>query len=118
MYPIWMYDAMEFHFGLQDRLYFIWCYHFDELIPHGQVFDLQRWIFGPASSVPKYVCIAALEAEGIAYEDTVTPYSGDFELASGVRLSDNHETKHMHGIEMYGDQYIDALENPYAAYSC
>lgn len=108
VYSIWTYDAMEFHFGMQDRLYIIWCDHFDELVLHGQAFDLQRWIFGPASSVPKNVCIAALKAEGIPYQDKVRSHVGKLELASGVSLSYDDETEHVHGIGKYDDQYIDA----------
>lgn len=42
--PIWLYDAMEFHFE-GDRLFLIWCDYLDELVSNGEVFQLDKWVF-------------------------------------------------------------------------
>jgi hypothetical protein len=106
-YPIWKYDAIEFHFGDSTcQLYLIWCDHLNQLARDGQAFHLHLWVFGDLRPLHKDRCIQALRNEGIQFEDRVFPYGGRIMLLSGVELSyENDHEQEIVGIGKYAEHY-------------
>ena len=86
-YPIWEYDAMEFHFG-DDRklLYLIHCDHLDQLQSNGNTFTLDRWVFEANPPTREQVELA-LKEEKINYSDKRPDWFGTLVLSSGVEIS-------------------------------
>lgn len=105
-YPIWKYDAIEFHFGDRSgQLYLIWCDRLKQLICDGQSFQLCLWIFG-ATPLYKDRCLEALQDAGIAFEERVFDYGGYIHLPSGVVLSyERDEKQEIVAIELYAERY-------------
>ena len=83
-YPIWVYDAMEFHFEGNQQLWLIYCDHLDWLTDHGQLFNLNLWIFETSRKISREQFIQALTEEHLLYREKSDQYVGTIILPSGV----------------------------------
>src|SRR5262245_1315878 len=105
--PIWLYDAIEFHFGTQNELFLIHCDHFEQLRTFGTHFQLDRWLCVDPP-LQKVQVQAMLADSQVPYTYHSTSYGGVFRSPLNVELSYDSETDILAAISLYEDRYVRA----------
>jgi hypothetical protein len=109
-FPIWIYDAMEFHFGYNGQLFLIYCDHLDLLKDKGDVFSLNRGVFEANPPTLEQV-EQALKEEKIDYTQKKLEHFGKLVLASGVEISYEYDDACVYVISHYDESYIDSPDH-------